>query len=140
MAFRGYFVRMIKGNTDWIFPMKYIKTGTTEFSPYKVMDLDPWYDSTGLLHRNVVSHTSATIKFSTPPMPIDEKETLFAKIRSMYTDTKARDCRVEYYNDETGGYDIADCYMVEPKFKPLERNGITGKILYDSVDIEFIKY
>ena len=58
----------------------------------------------------------------------------------MYTDTKARDCRVEYYNDETGGYDIADCYMVEPKFKPLERNGITGKILYDSVDIEFIKY
>lgn len=140
MAFQGYYIKFKKGNNSWIFPMKYMKTGSVELSPYKVMDLDPWYDSTGLLHRNVVSHTSASLKFSTPPMPIGEKETLFAKIRSMYTNTKARDCTIEYYNDETGSYDTANCYMVEPKFRPLERNGITREILYDSVDIEFIKY
>lgn len=140
MAFNGYYIKMIKGNTEWVIPLKYMMIRTLDLSPYKVMDLDPWYDSTGLLHRNVVEHTSASLKFSTPPMPISEKETFMAKIRTMLTDKKARDCTIQYYNDETGSYDTADCYMVEPKFRPLERNGITGEILYDSIDIEFIKY
>lgn len=140
MAFQGYYIKMIKGNTSWIFPLSKMMINTAEFSPYKVMDLDPYYDSTGLLHRNVVEHTSASLKFSTPPMPLSEKESLMAKIRSMYTNVKARDCTIEYYNDETGNYDTADCYMVEPKFRPKEKNAITGEILYDSIDIEFIKY
>ena len=140
MAFQGYYIKMIKGNTNWIFPLDKMMIRTAEFSPYKVMDLDPWYDSTGLLHRNVVEHTSATLKFSTPPMYMSEKETLMNKIRSMLTDTKARDCTIQYYNDETGNYNTADCYLVEPKFKPLEKSGATGEILYDSIDIEFIKY
>lgn len=140
MAFNGYYIKFIKGNTEWIFPMKWIKTNTPEFRPYIVMDLDPYYDSTGLLHRNVVSHTSANLKFSTPPMPMSEKNEMFAKIRSMYTDTKARDCTIQYYNDETNSYDTADCYMAEPRFKPMERNGITHEILYDTIELEFIKY
>lgn len=140
MAFRGYYIKFIKGNTSWEFPLSLMKINTAEFSPYKVMDLDPYYDSIGLLHRNVVEHTSADLKFSMPPMPIRKKEEVMLKIRSMMTDTRARDCRIEYYNDETGDYDTADCYMVEPKFRPMERNPITGQILYDSIDLEFIKY
>lgn len=140
MAFRGYYIKMIKGNSSWTIPLSLMMINTAELSPYKVMDLDPWYDSTGLLHRNVVEHTSASLKFSMPPMPLSKKEEVMAKIRSMFTNTKARDCTIEYYNDETGNYNTADCYMVEPKFRPKERNCQTGEILYDSIDIEFIKY
>lgn len=140
MAFQGYYIKFKKGNNSWIFPMKYIKTDTPEFRPYIVMDLDPWYDANGLLHRNVVSHTSASMKWETPPMPISEKETLMAQLRAMYTNTKARDCKIEFYNDETGNYEEAEGYMAEPHFRPKERNGITGEILYNGIELEFIKY
>lgn len=66
MAFQGYFIKFIKGNTEWIFPLSKMMVNTADFSPYKVMDLSPWYDSTGLLHRNVVEHTSASMKWGTP--------------------------------------------------------------------------
>lgn len=140
MAFNGYYIKFIKGNTSWIFPMDKMMVDTAEFSPYKVMDLDPYYDSTGLLHRNVVEHTSASMKWSTPPMSMTAKNTLMASVRSMYTDVKHRNLTVEYYNDETDTYDTADCYLVEPKFKPKEKNAITGEILYNSIDFEVIKY
>lgn len=140
MAFQGYYIKFIKGSTTWIFPMKYMKTDTPEFRPYIVMDLDPWYDANGLLHRNVVSHTSMSMKWETPPMPMSEKEALMAKLRSMYTNKKARNCTIEYYNDETGSYETVDCYMAEPRFRPKERNGITGEILYNGIELEVIKY
>lgn len=140
MAFRNYYIKFIKGNTTWEFPLGWMQINTADFAPYKVMDLDPYYDSTGLLHRNVVEHTSADLKFSLPPMPMSKKNEVMRKIRSMYTNVKKRDCTLEYYNDETDSYDTADYYMVEPHFRPKERNASTGEILYDSIDLEFIKY
>ena len=53
---------------------------------------------------------------------------------------KARDCKIEFYNDETGNYEEAEGYMAEPHFRPKERNGITGEILYNGIELEFIKY
>lgn len=140
MAFNGYYIKFIKGNTSWIFPMDKMMNDTADFSPYKVMDLDPYYDSTGLLHRNVVEHTSASMKWSTPPMSMTAKNNLMASVRSMYTNAKRRDLTVEYYNDETDAYDTADCYLVEPKFKPKEKNAITGEMLYNSIEFEVVKY
>lgn len=141
MAFNNYYLQFKKGNTVKTFPLSWMMIGTLEIRPKIVMDLDPYYDSTGLLHRNVVSHTSASIRFSTPPMPMSEKESLATFLQSIYTDAKARDCTVKYWNDETGAYsDWESFYMAEPHFKPQEKNGSTGEILYNPIELEFIKY
>jgi hypothetical protein len=141
MAFNNYYLRFKNGNTIKTFPLSWMMIDTLEIRPKIVMDLDPYYDSTGLLHRNVVEHTSASIKFSTPPLPMFEKEAVMTFLQSIYTDAKARDCTVQYYNDETGTYsDWVSCYMAEPKFRPKEKNGSTGEILYNPIELEFIQY
>lgn len=135
MAFQGYYIKI----GTWKIPLSYMMADTVENAPYKVMDLDPYYDANGLLHRNVVEHTSAVLKFSTPPMTMTEKESFMSKLRAQFTNKKKRDCTLEYYNDETGEYDTGNFYMVEPVFKPMQKNP-KGEILYDSIAIEFIKY
>lgn len=138
MAFKGYYIKFIKGEDTWKLPLSYMFVNSWESNPLKVQDLDPYYDANGLLHRNPVEHTSATLRFSTPPMFMKQKEEFMSKLRSMMTNTFRRDFTLEYYNDETGNYDTGDFYMVEPSFGA-SKNTSNG-ILYNSIDIEFIKY
>ena len=138
MAFKGYYLKFIKGEESWKLPLKYMYVDSWNASPLKVQDLDPYYDADGLLHRNPVPHTSADLKFSTPPMFMNQKEEFMSKIRSMMTNTLRRDMTIEFYNDETGEYETADFYMVEPEFNG-SKNTNKG-MLYNSITFEFIKY
>lgn len=135
MAFRGYYIQV----GSWQIPLSCMQIDSMENAPYKVMDLDPYYDANGLLHRNIVSHTSATLKFSTPPMTMSKKEEFFSLLRAQFTNTKKRDCHCVYYNEESGSYDEGDFYMAEPKFSASQKS-LNGEILYNPIEIEFIKY
>lgn len=135
MAFKGYFIQV----GSWKIPLSYMAINTITNNPYKVMDSDPYYDGNGLLHRNPVSHTSADLKFSTPVMTMSEKETFMSKLRAQLTDKKRRDCKVTFYNDETGEYETGDFYLAEPTFSP-STNSVGGEILYNPIELEFIKY
>lgn len=138
MAFKGYYIKFIKGTSTWELPLEYMFVDSWDSSPFKVQDLDPYYDANGLLHRNPVEHTSADLTFQTPPMFMNKKEEFMAKLRSMSTNTFRRDFTIEYYNDETGQYDTGEFYMVEPRFSA-SKNTNKG-ILYNPISIEFIKY
>ncbi|MBQ0113047.1 MAG: hypothetical protein KBT03_07955 [Bacteroidales bacterium] len=139
MAFKGYYIKFIKDNKTWELPLSLMFVDSTDLAPYKVMDLDPYYDANGLLHRNPVDHTSASLKFAIPPMYMSDKNSFFKKLHSFMTNEKRRDLRIEYYNDEYDRYDTGDFYMAEPHFR-VKSNSPKGELLYDSTDIEFIKY
>ena len=139
-TFSGYYIEFKKNNSTWQFPLSKMKIQTLEIEPYKVMDLDPYYDATGLLHRNIVSHTSAVIKFNTPVMSEADMESLMTTLQSFYTDTKARNCTLKYWDPEHCQYTgYESFYMAEPKFKPMFKNA-KGVYMHDEVTLEFIKY
>lgn len=142
MAYQGYFFKLKKTvdgkTTEWAIPLKYMKVESATFTPKIVQDLDPYTDADGLLHRNPVPHTSAKFEFSTPPMTIPQKEEFMSKLTSMFTDSLERKVTLQYYNDETGQYNQAECYCPDFSFTP-RTNSING-IVYDPIRVCFIKY
>ena len=61
-AFEGWILK-INGE---IFPNCLIALESYDCTPDQIMDLDPYRDGMGELHRNALPHTATSIEFSTP--------------------------------------------------------------------------
>lgn len=151
MAYTGYLVKV----GSYTIPNKYIAYESYKISPDQVMDLDSGRDTTGVLHRNVLSHTSTKIEFNTPDYITNtEWNTLWTNIKSQFnvgSDAAARQrwrtANVTYYDPLTDSY-IANkkCYMPDPKLEiawvdPLASTDAAHRIIkYKAIRIAFIEY
>ena len=71
-AFEGWILK-INGE---IFPNCLIALESYDCTPDQIMDLDPYRDGMGELHRNALPHTATSIEFSTPYLKLRDVEIL----------------------------------------------------------------
>lgn len=113
MAFQGYFIKFRKTNTEFQ-AGKYIQT--YKVTPNQRSDLDDYTDANGLLHINVLSHTSTKIELNTKPMWTSDWEEMMALFKANYSNELERRIELEYYDQESGEYKVGDFYV--PDFTP----------------------
>lgn len=134
MSFSGYLLKF--GNDT--FDLKYIYKDSYSVTPDRRQDLDPYRDANGMLHRNVVSHYASTISFQTKPMWNTDLDAMMTFIRNHFTNNAEKRLSITYFNPLTNGYSTGNFYMPDVSFPIHMING--NKILYKSVQLEFIEY
>lgn len=139
MAFQGYLFKL-GGSSGTKFPAKYIRHDTYSCEPAQRLDLDSTRDLRGVLHRNVLKHTSTVIKFTVPCLTNAEHDTLLDLLRTNMTDTHSKTITLYYYNDEVHGYRTGTFYIPDLNFKIRSINETKKTILYDEFELEFIEY
>lgn len=138
MAFSGKLIYMGSGDGTAL-PAQYIKQESVELTVH-VQDLDSTRNANGTLIRNVLSHKSATVKFSTPVINSTDMDTLMTFIRSRYTNQLQRKLHMRFWNTETASYFEGDFYMAEPTFVVKRVDTSTNTIWYNETAFEFIAY
>lgn len=134
MAFNGTLLKL-NGTT---FPLEYIKFETYNITPNQRMDLDSYRDLTGVLHRQVLSHTATKIEFQTPYMTEEKLNTMLSIINSALSNFNERKVTVEYYDVETNSHKSGSFYM--PDISYTMYNVVGTKIIYNPIRIAFIEY
>ena len=71
-AFEGWLLK-INGQ---VFPNDLIAFESYKCTPDQIMDLDPYRDGNGELHRNALPHTATSVEFSTHNMYLADVERL----------------------------------------------------------------
>ena len=127
--FKGYLLRNTAvGNI----PLSFIKANSYSSSPNQQSDKNTYVDEQGLLHRDVLPHTSTKIEFETVPMNLNQK-IQFQKYFPSRTVVE-----LEYWNDETNDYEVGKFYVPSIEFSYYAVWG--NNILYNPIRVAFIEY
>ena len=139
MAYSSFLIKL-GGSGGTALSLEYIQYETYKVTPNQRMDIEAGRDSTGLLHRSVVSHTATKVEFETPYMDNSKVDALMTLIRGYWTSTKERKINLQYYDPETNSYKSGTFYMPDIEFNI--RNIDTNKnvVNYDPIRIAFIEY
>lgn len=105
MAFEGWLFK-INGT---VFPNRLIAYESLKITPDQIMDLDPYRDANGLLHRTALPHTATSIEFSTPPLRLKDVELL----NTFLTKENRVKCEIEYWNPNTSLYVTGTFYIAD---------------------------
>lgn len=145
MAFTGHLLYMqdIGSNpvTYTEIPMDKIRYETYSITPNQRMDLDTGLrDLTGVMHRNVVSHTATKIEFETVLMKNSELDVLMKSIRDHWLVWLERDVNLRYYDPENDVYKSGHFYMPDIQFVMRNVDSTNSKINYTQVRFAFIEY
>lgn len=134
MAYNGYLLKL--GGTQ--LPLKYIKHGTYKATPSQMIDLDPYRDADGYMHRGVLAHDPAKIEWETPYLNTSLMQSLLALLKNAMSDTTERKLSVEYYDDYNNSYRTGDFYLPDIVFVPYVVS--SAEILYTPTRIALIEY
>ena len=127
--FKGYLLRNTAvGNI----PLSFIKANSYSSSPNQQSDRNTYVDEQGMLHRDVLPHTSTKIEFETVPMNLNQK-IQFQKYFPRRTVVE-----LEYWNDETNDYEIGTFYVPTIEFSVYAVWG--NDIRYNPIRVAFIEY
>ncbi|MFQ8734563.1 MAG: DUF6711 family protein [Enterocloster bolteae] len=96
MAFEGWLLKI----NGIAFPTRLIAAESLKITPDQIMDLDPYRDANGELHRNALPHTATSIEFTTIALYLKDIEILNSFLPH---DNRVR-CEVEYWNPNTSSY------------------------------------
>lgn len=120
-------------------PHGMIRYETYQITPDQMLDLDTFRSETGLLIRNVLSHSATKIEFNTPVTTSTKWNAVLNIIKTGYVDGKARRLRLRYYDPETDDYKAG--WFYRPDIQYTIRNIETdGTINYDEIRVAFIEY
>ena len=103
--YRGYFLKVKGVPVNLKFFQEY------ESTPNGQTDLNPWTDTTGLTHRNVLPHTKSTIVFTTPRLHLKEK----MELQELFPNRT--NVELEYWNDDDNRYTEGVFYIPDIKFQ-----------------------
>ena len=142
MAFSGVLVS-VNNSKDGVYtliPNKYIFFDSYKVTPDQIIDLDSGRDTTGVLHRNALSHRASKMEFGTPPITNAEWNTLWEIITSKVVNKRERYLYVRYYDPLTDEYKKGKFYIPDVEFT-IERIDEAKKIIfYDKIRLAFIEY
>ena len=127
--FKGY---LLRNTAVGKIPLSFIKADSYSSTPNQQSDKNTYVDEEGLLHRDVLPHTSTKIEFETVPMKLNQK-IQFQKYLPSRTVVE-----LEYWNDETNDYEIGTFYVPSIEFTCYAVWG--NDILYNPIRVAFIEY
>ena len=139
MAYSGYLIKL-KGGTAENLPMKYIGIESYSCTPNQRMESSANRATTGLLHRQTVSHKATKIEFETPHMTNKEVAALNTLLALHMTDALQRNITIEYYDEESDTYKEANCYMPDIQYKIDHVDNTNNIIYYKPIRYAFIEY
>ena len=139
MAFSGYLIKL-GGSSGTILPLKYIRYETYKVTPNQRMDYNSTRDSTGVLHRTALSHTSTKVEFNTRRLSNTDMEALISLLRAAWTNTLERKLTLYYYDPENFTYKTGTFYMPDIEFTITNVDTAHNKIMYAETRIAFIEY
>lgn len=142
MALGNYLIRVRKADkSGWqVIPTGLISYETYKATPDQMIDLDSYVAETGVLIRNVLSHTRTKIEFETPYCNDTQWKQLWAIISDGFTDATARKCRIQYYDNLTDSYKLAWCYVPDVELTIRNVDWANKTINYDPIRVAFIEY
>ena len=133
--FSGYLVR-IHGTTDYDIPLGYIAEKSYKCT-YSTLDLEPFRDANGILHRNAVLKTPK-VTLVTRSLKNTEVADLFNNIASRYVNAMEKKVLITAYLPETDNYLTGYFYVPDTEFNI---HTIQGNIIkYDAITLSFIGY
>ena len=135
MAYNGYLLK-VNGTA---FPMKYIVEKSYVAHPDQRIDLDSTRDTTGVLHRSVVSHMPMKIEFNTLPITNADVAQISAMLQ-LNRSNRQRTVSVEYYNTETDSYNTATCYVPNLDYTVDWIDKENNVVHYSAIRYAFIEY
>ena len=127
--FNGY---LLRNTAVGKIPLSFVKANSYSSSPNQQSDRNTYVDEQGLLHRDVLPHTSTKIEFETVPMNLNQK-IQFQKYFPSRTVVE-----LEYWNDETNDYEIGKFYVPTIEFSVYAVWG--NDIRYNPIRVAFIEY
>lgn len=128
--FQGWLIKI----NGIIFPTSYIFKDSYKSTPNQVMDLDPYRDADGLLHRNVLPHTATKIEFNLKPMHLREMKVA----RAFFLPREK--LQVEYWNDEEQEYKTGEFYVPDIPYEYYWIDKEGKDIFYKVTRIALIEY
>lgn len=132
MAFDGWLLK-INGT---LFPTRLIALESYQCTAGQIMDLDSYRDGDGVLHRNVLPHTAASIEFSTMELLLKDTEVL----NSFLTQENRVQCTVEYWNPNTAAYGSGTFYIADVPYEIKRVDAVRKEILYKPVKVTLTEY
>lgn len=133
--YNGYLLRF--GET--VFPNHYILEYSS--TPEQRMEVTAERDNRGTLHRSTIPVGKTSIRFSTHIMSLEEKITMqniimeAIRVHGIFEERK---CYVQYWNDETNGYDSGWFYIPDIEYQVMDADA--DNIRYYPISIELIEY
>lgn len=124
-----------------VFPHEYIKRSGWKSTPNQRLENDPWSDTKGYLHRDVLPHNRTKIEFETvDDLTLDEKIKCQSVMNSAITNKSERKAKITYWNDETNTYENANVYIPDIDFTINEIDKKRNMVFYASIRIALIEY
>lgn len=132
MAFEGWLLK-INGET---FPNELIALESYKCTPDQIMDLDPYRDGDGLLHRNALPHTATSMEFSTTHLRLRDTE----RLNTFFPHGNRVKCEIEYWNPNTSSYKTGAFYISDMPYEIVNVNEKKKDILYKPIKITVTEY
>lgn len=132
MAFEGWLL-IINGA---VFPNRLIALESYKCTPCQFMDVDPYRDGDGVLHRNVLPHTATSIEFTTMDLQLKDAEIL----NSFITQENRVQCTVDYWNPNKAAYESGTFYISDVPYEIKKLDASRNEILYKPVKVTLTEY
>jgi hypothetical protein len=133
MAFAGYLIKI----GDYTVPLDLIKYSTYQ-AYINTLDLDPFRDGDGYLHRNTLPHTPSKAEWDTPPITNAELAVLMHGFSQNYTIQNEKTARCTVYIPTLDDYVVDDMYLADIKPTIYSIDEDTNTILYNPIRIAWV--
>jgi len=134
MAYQGYLLKM----NDIIIPNRYMQHNNCKIK-VNTQDKNSGEDGYGVLHRNVLEHTSIKIEWYFPSATNVQLQELLSIFRSIWGYGPERRCQnTTVYVPEWDKYHTGDFYMPDPEFPVYNTSG--GVVRYGAVRFALIEH
>lgn len=131
-AFEGWLLKI----NGVVFPNDLIAFESYKCTPDQIMDLDPYRDGNGELHRNALPHTATSVEFSTHYMYLADVERLNQFIQH---GARVR-CKIEYWNTNTSSYVSGTFYIADVPYEILSVDEEKKDIKFKPITITITEY
>lgn len=132
MSFEGWLLK-INGT---VFPNELIALESYKCTPDQIMDLDPYRDGSGELHRNVLPHTATSIEFSTTHLRLRDAD----RLNGFVPRGIRIKCEIEYWNPNTSLYKSGAFYISDIPYEIVYIDEKNNDILYKPIKITITEY
>lgn len=132
VAFDGWLLK-INGT---VFPNELIALESYKCTPDQIMDIDPYRDGSGVLHRNALEHTATSIEFSTTYLRLRDVD----RMNAFVPHGNRIKCEIEYWNPNTSSYTSGTFYISDIPYEIVNVDEEKKDILYKPIKITITEY
>lgn len=139
-AFEGYLIKA--GNSDEIFPHKYINISTYKSTPNQREEIEAYRDDyTRDLTRITADGMKTSIEFQTlDGISLEEKIEIQEFFKNCMVNEKERKVHITYWDDENNLYETSYFYLPDTQYTIDEINEKDMTMTYKSLTYKLVEY